>query len=110
MKFFKWIEGRQKDCKYWKFPLWFFRIGRWGFDAYILKYANDTLLPLHRDPVQGKHWRLNIKLKGESVFFVENKGTTSKRMIFFRPDLYSHSLTVYKRTTKLSFGFVKFDI
>lgn len=110
MKLWRWSIGRQKNCSYQKFPLWYFRIWRYGFDAYILKYEDDTFLPLHRDPVEGKHWRLNIKLKGNSVFFVENEGSSTRKVVFFRPDLYLHSLTVHTKTIKLSFGFVKFDI
>lgn len=109
MKLWKWQEGRQEGCKYQKFPLWYFRIWKLGFDAYILDYEDNTLLPIHKDPVKGKHWRLNIKLFGNSLFFQENRGYVRGRFVFFRPDLYFHYLKVFTRTRKLSFGFVKFD-
>lgn len=61
MKLFKWQSGRQGSYNYQKFPIWFFRIGKLGFDAYILKYEANQVLPTHTDPVEGgKHYRLNI--------------------------------------------------
>lgn len=109
MKLWKWQKGRQGGCDYSKFPLWFFRIGKFGFDAYILKYQPDSRLPVHTDPVDGKHWRLNIKLKGTSTFFLEHHPIL-KRVILFRPDIKAHQLIVHsKGCTKLSFGFVKFN-
>ena len=109
MKIWKWQEGRQKDTTYKKFPLWYFRIWKWGFDAYILRYQPDTYLKLHVDRVDnGKHWRLNIKLVGKASFFCHGTGIINRRFVFFRPDLYLHSLYAYTKTIKLSFGFVKF--
>lgn len=120
MKLWRWIQGRQKGTTYWKFPLWYFRIGKWGFDAYILKYAPKTSLLPHVDPVKdGNHYRLNIKLWGKAYFNLL-KGrcynsygtwiTTQKRINWFRPDLCLHSLLVgAKGCTKLSFGFVKYN-
>lgn len=109
---FKWVKGRQEDCEYKKFKLWSFKIWKWGFDAYILKYKSNTILNWHTGPVKdGKHWRLNIKLKGISLFMLY-KGVYKSylnRIVIFRPDLYEHSLMVTTNTTKLSFGFVKFD-
>ncbi len=71
MKLWKWQKGRQQNTEYWKFPLWYFRVGKWGFDAYILKYDAYTKLPYHIDKVNnGKHWRLNIKISGDSSFFI----------------------------------------
>lgn len=109
MKLWKWQPGRQKDVAYEKFCLWSFKLFRWAFDGYILRYQPDTFLPLHKDLVEnGKHWRLNVKLRGKSIFFSEDRGHTSQKVNWFRPDLYRHSLSVYTETVKLSFGFVKF--
>jgi hypothetical protein len=112
MKLFKWQPGRQGNCNYQKFPMWFFRIGKLGFDAYILKYEADQVLPTHTDPVEGgNHYRLNI---GWGVAnFLCAKTMVAKRLgrlslYIFRPDLYPHSLFVFGPTTKLSFGFVKY--
>lgn len=115
MKLWTWQEGRQKDCSYKKMCLWSFRLNKWGFDAYLLRYERETYLPLHRDPIPegGKHWRLNIGW-GENQFHVFDSPkcgwSFGKFSVYlFRPDLYLHSLTVHEKTTKLSFGFVKFD-
>lgn len=113
MKLWKWQQGRQKSTEYKKFPLWYFRIGKWGFDAYILKYEPNTVLDWHTDPVKGgKHWRLNIKLWGNSNFKIA-KATgidiTNQTINLFRADCYSHSLVVFTKTYKLSLGFVKFE-
>jgi hypothetical protein len=113
MKFFKWQNGRQQGCEYKKFTLWYFRLGKLGFDAYILKYQGDQVLPKHKDPIEnGKHWRLNI---GYGVAnFVCEKLILGKRIgkltiFLFRPDLYNHSLYVFEKTTKLSLGFAKYN-
>jgi hypothetical protein len=112
MKLWKWSDGRQDKCNYRKFPLWYFSVGNLGFDAYILDYEPNQVLPTHRDPVEGgSHYRLNIGW-GDSVFLVKSKIWGFKlgrlSLYLFRPDLYNHSLVVNSRTRKLSFGFVKF--
>lgn len=113
MKLWKWQEGRQKGTLYKKFPLWFFKIWKWGFDAYILVYQPDTFLKLHKDLVEkGNHWRLNIGW-GNSQFHIANSPKCGFKIgkfsvYLFRPDLYLHALSVYGKTIKLSFGFVKF--
>lgn len=110
MKFWKWQSGRQDNVTYEKFPVWSFKVFNHGFDFYILRYQPNTILPKHKDPVKnGKHWRLNIKLKGNAIFFSEDRGETFQRINWFRPDLYEHSLNVKTKTIKLSFGFVKFN-
>lgn len=112
MKLFQWIEGRQSNTKYWKWCFLYWRIGRWGFDGYFLKYEKDTRLPIHTDPVQdAQHWRLNIRLKGKCKFWCPSKifdffdGT----MIYFRPDKFPHCLIVFTECFKLSIGIVKFN-
>lgn len=112
MKLWQWQDGRQMGTRYKKFPLWYFRIWKWGFDAYILKYEADTVLHPHRDPVAGRHYRVNIGW-GNANFYCEKMILAEKlgrlSVYLFRPDLYVHSLFVHDKTTKLSFGFVKFD-
>lgn len=119
MKLFKWLPGRQLGCNYEKYCFLRFKIGKYGFDGYILKYKARTSLPFHIDPVEnGRHWRLNITLKGESVFqkyegedpngielTLHEPGTFE----LFRPDLQAHSLRLITDSTKLSLGFVKYD-
>lgn len=114
MKLWIWIKGRQHGCNYIKFTLWYFKIWKWGFDAYILKYRPFAVLSGHKDEVKnGKHWRLNIKITGKASFTIIKDGvrySTEQRINLFRPDLYEHSLLVYKEgCTKFSFGFVKFN-
>lgn len=108
MKLWRWQRGRQSDHEYYKFPLWYFTIGKWGFDAYILKYSKEGTLPKHKDVIpNAEHHRLNIRLTGDATFFMDGK-VVHKRIICFRPDIHSHSLWVKSPTLKLSFGLVKF--
>ena len=114
MKLFRWLPGRQPGAEYKKFCFLYTKVGRYGFDGYILRYEPKTRLPLHRDHIKGRMWRLNIKLFGNCVFFIENKGgkgykATKRRINFFRPDIYTHGLFTYTKTYKLSLGFAKFD-
>ena len=58
MEWLRWVKGRQYGCDYKKFTLWKFRTFFFGFDAYILKYKANQVLPEHTDPVEnGKHYR-----------------------------------------------------
>lgn len=108
MKLWTWEQGRIQFTTYFRFTLWYFRVGKWGFDAYLLKYPKADILPYHIDEVKGgKHYRMNIRLKGEAKFFLAGK-VIHKRIICFRPDKYIHSLWINSPTLKLSFGFVKF--
>jgi len=112
IKLWKWQNGRQMDCEYKKLPLWYFKIGKFGFDCYILKYNDKQFLPLHVDPIEnGKHWRLNIGW-GESEFYCKKlifgKKFGKLSLYLFRPDLYKHSLCTMTKTTKISFGFARF--
>jgi hypothetical protein len=110
IKLWKWQEGRQSHCKYLKFPLWYFKIWKFGFDAYILKYPKNGILPYHFDKIDNaKHYRLNIKLKGNSEFRIDGGPYKYQKFVFFRPDLQNHCLYIENKTIKLSFGFVKFN-
>jgi hypothetical protein len=113
MKLWKWTGGRQDKCHYRKFTLWYFKVWKLGFDAYILDYEPNQILPTHRDPIEGgSHYRLNIGW-GKSLFLVKSKIWGFKRgnlsVNLFRPDLYNHSLVINGHTRKLSLGFVKFN-
>lgn len=112
MKLWKWQNGRQHNCEYQKFPLWYFKLWKFGFDCYILSYNENQTLPKHKDPiVNGKHWRLNIGY-GNSNFICEKlifgKKIGLLSVYLFRPDLYEHSLHIIGKTRKLSIGFAKY--
>lgn len=107
MKLWRWQDGRQENCRYLKLPLWSFKIGRFGTDGYILKYDRNTILPEHKDPVNGKHWRMNIgwgnaNFSSEKYIFAFRLGKFT--IAIFRPDIYRHSLYIFEKTTKLSIG------
>lgn len=114
MKLLKWQGGRQIGSNYMKMPLWYFKIGRLGTDAYIIKYEGNAHLPNHTDPVDnGRHWRLNITLGGRANFFIYKDGDykiINRRFIWFRPDIQEHLLEASGYgCTKLSIGFVIFN-
>lgn len=115
MKLFRWLAGRQPGVDYKKLCFLSLKIWKYGFDGYILRYEPNTKLPFHLDPVNGRMWRLNITLWGNSVFFIKNTGGLSvgwrgytRKINLFRPDIQPHALRTYSKTYKLSFGFVKF--
>lgn len=111
MKLFKWQRGRQATCRYFKFPFMYFKVWKLGFDGYILAYPKGAELPMHTDKIAGKMWRLNITLKGLSLFSIRKRPTTehtARRINIFRPDLYTHGLWAVTRTYKLSLGFAIF--
>lgn len=108
----KWIKGRQNDCEYFKIKLFYFKIFKFGFDGYILKYNKNQILPKHKDIVDnGNHYRVNIGY-GDSIFNCNNIIFKYKLGLlsinFFRPDLYEHSLIIINKTYKISLGYVKF--
>lgn len=116
MKLFKWLPGRQLGVHYRKLCFLYWKVGRYGFDGYILRYEAEAMLPFHKDPIDGKMWRLNITLWGRSMFFIKRGGghsvgwkSTMRLINLFRPDIQSHALKVYTRTYKLSLGFAKFN-
>ena len=87
-----------------------FKLGRLsGFDIHIIRYNHGNFIPPHTDPVDGNHhYRANFVLKkpisgGE---FQCKRYFKFWRLIVFRPDLYSHSVSkcVGSRYV-LSFGF-----
>lgn len=111
MKLFKWSLGRQSTAIYHKYCFLYWKIGKYGFDGYILRYPPNTDLPVHKDPVNGSHYRINVKLKGKASFWCTSViKKWGERIIIFRPDLYYHSLKTFTKTYKLSLGFVRFNL
>lgn len=109
MEFFKWVKGRQQKTEYYKWCFLYFKIFNIGVDGYILRYEAETILPIHKDPVEGSHYRLNVLLKGRSSFWCPSSIWRRKnKVILFRPDKFYHSLTAYTKTYKLSLGLVIF--
>lgn len=110
MKLFKWLDGRQMHTKYHKWCFLYFKIFNIGIDGYILRYEPETILPIHKDKLEtsenkSRHYRLNVLLKGKTSFWCPSTIFKYRnRVIFFRPDKFYHSLTVYTKTYKLSFG------
>lgn len=106
---FKWVTGRQLGCEYRKFTIWFFSIGTFGTDCYILHYLPNTTLPEHTDPVEGKrHYRLNVNLFGGGKFICNNVIFKFGPIVLFRPDNELHSVVNgnYHRLI-LSIGWVR---
>lgn len=95
MKWLKWQDGRQDaNGNYKKLLLCILGIpGLFGFDIYIIKFKPDYKLPEHIDRVSwGNHYRLNIVLYGSGEFKCEKTIINQKRLVLFRPDLYTHSM------------------
>ncbi len=101
----KWKEGRQ-NTQYHKFQL--IQI-RKCFDAYLIKYPANEILPAHKDKVEnGKHYRLNIELWGRGKFICENPIFKWWRIVLFRPDICEHSMINGSSSRLvLSIGWVK---
>jgi hypothetical protein len=60
---------------------------------YLLKFAPGCQLKEHRDTVErGRHYRLNIILKGKGEFKCEKTIINTQRVVLFRPDKYLHSM------------------
>lgn len=99
---FNWIPGRQ-NSGYFKYELfsleWLLafspfskKVKKVGLDIYLLKFPSGVSVPTHKDPVYcGRHFRLNITLKGKAKF---NGKTIFSfgRIVFFRSDINEHSL------------------
>lgn len=111
MKLFRWVEGRQQTTQYHKWCFLYFKFLNIGVDGYIIRYEPATILPIHKDPVvKGRHYRLNITVKGKSKFWCPSTIFSFKDRVFlFRPDLFYHSLTVFTKTYKLSLGLAIFS-
>lgn len=81
-----------------------------GFDLHIIRYLTGTYIPEHIDKVEeGNHHRFNFILHNprKGGEFHCEKYKKWWRFIYFRPDLYKHSVTECLGTRYLiSFGVV----
>lgn len=92
-KWLKWVPGRQGGDYHKKLLAGLSIPYIFGFDMYLLKFAPGCHLKEHKDSVErGRHYRLNIILKGEGEFSCEKTIIRTKRVILFRPDKYLHSM------------------
>lgn len=98
----KWVYGRQltgyKTLTLLNVKLPIFKF--YGFDLHIIKYNKGDYIPPHKDPVKfGKHHRINFIIwKGRGGKFLCNnsKKYLFDRIIYFRPDLEEHAVSLCK--------------
>lgn len=84
-----WIEGRQ-GTGYLKKSIF---QGSF-YDCWLIKYPPNTNIPPHKDPVKNKkHYRLNVILKGKGDFKCEKCILNLGKIVLFRPDKYTHSVS-----------------
>ena len=104
----KWIPGRQGG-RYKKMKVWSSSFFSFGSDCYLIKYEPNYKMPAHTDKAEGKHYRLNVVLKGRGRFICEkNIVNLFGRIVLFRPDLYEHSMiNGNSNRVVLSFGFLR---
>lgn len=106
----KWIPGRQQSCPYRKMRLWEIGSSQLNLfsDAYLIEYPPNAKLPLHTDAVQkGRHYRLNIELRGRGEFLINRCIFRLGPVVLFRPDLEKHGMNNGPTTRLvLSFGFL----
>lgn len=102
-KFMKWKNGRQ-NAQYQIFKIFSF----WRVDCYLIKIPKNQEIPEHVDKVCGKkHFRLNIRLKGDYSLKCEKKIFDFGFGEFFRPDINKHSSPAGKKDSVIfSVGFV----
>lgn len=95
---FKWSKGRlsggydtitliKRGFKFWKLV---------GFDCHIIRYSDGDSIPPHTDPTTiGSHHRINIVFKypKSGGVFSCDKFYKFGPVIYFRPDLYEHSVS-----------------
>jgi hypothetical protein len=102
----KFIPGRHSGCDYKKLRFFHFRIGAYGFDAYLLVFKPYQYLEAHKDLVKNaQHHRINIRIWGKYATAPEY---LAKRIVLFRPDLLSHGMVTFSKTILLSLGMAKF--
>ena len=105
----RWDRGRQ-ETGYLKKTLYTFRLGRFGTDAYLLKFPEGCDVPTHTDPVDdSRHYRLNVVLQhAESggEFVCDDPIVDLPRIKVFRPDKNLHSVRRIEKGTRfvLSLG------
>ncbi len=98
-----WIEGRA-GTGYYKFPL--LKSNLLKADCWLLKYPEGSYIPEHLDPVDsGKHYRLNVVLKGAigGTFCCKNTilNWWNGRVVLFRPDIEKHQVTPITKGQRL---------
>ena len=97
MKFLSWDDGRQLSG-YSKMLLAISE--RFKFDVYLIRIPDGCGVPKHRDPAKEgfDHHRVNIAINKPSLGTgnMHIAGPAKKflfdRIIYFRPDLYVHSM------------------
>lgn len=88
----EWVRGRQGG-DYFKKLKFMFDNKIFGTDCYLLKFKPNCYLKPHKDKVGGgRHFRLNIELKGKGDFRCESTIFKMGRIVLFRPDKYIHSM------------------
>lgn len=79
-----------------------------GVDVHVIKYPKGSYIPAHTDrvPEGQNHHRLNIILQKaiEGGKFMCVRIKQFGRFIYFRPDLYLHSVTPIKSGTRYIFS------
>jgi hypothetical protein len=89
-------------------PVWLSEL--FSFDAYLLKFPKGCSVMQHKDKVDEgfKHYRMNITVynAGDGKMNIDGPMIIkTKRIEFFRPDLYEHGLKPISDTMyMLSFG------
>ena len=81
----KWVKGRQGGDYFKKL---IFGSKRLGMDCYLLKFNPNCYLKPHKDEVKGRHFRLNVELKGSGEFKCESTIFKLGGFVLFRPDKY----------------------
>lgn len=102
-----WVRGRQDGGNYFKCEVFSFRLGKYGFDCYLIKYPTNSYIPPHVDPVDDhNHYRLNMVIKHAKLGgkFIKNGITQSGRIFFFRPDRDEHQVSQIIKGTRYVFS------
>jgi len=109
----KWVPGRL-GSGYFKFPLASASLFGYGFDSFILKMPEGSVIKKHIDPaIFGKrHFRVNFIFRhaDEGGVFILTDGfglRDVRRVNIFRPDVEEHLVTRVNKGTRyaLSVGF-----
>jgi hypothetical protein len=111
----RWKKGRQNTgyelLTLFSFKLPFHFLN--GLDCHVIRYKPGDFIPEHTDNVSTgqKHFRINIVLKqckGGEFICPEAKRYFFNRILFFRPDIMKHSVSLCEGTRLvLSIGWVK---
>lgn len=100
----KWEVGRQGGG-YKKKLLWSTNNKLFGIDCYIIKFTPNYHLKPHKDEVEsGKHYRLNLEVKGEGKFFCKEPIFKLGKLVVFRPDKVHSMINGNSERTLFSIG------